>query len=64
MSERKTGLALRTLEQEDAILALSRPDSFSLYVSIPFCPSRCDYCSFVSQTVTRRPSWFPPMWSC
>lgn len=53
VSEGKTALALRTLEQEDAILALSRPDSFSLYVSIPFCPSRCDYCSFVSQTVTR-----------
>lgn len=59
VSERKTGLALRTLEQEDAILALSRPDSFSLYVSIPFCPSRCDYCSFVSQTVTRAAKLVP-----
>lgn len=25
-----------------------KQNSFSLYVSIPFCPSRCKYCSFVS----------------
>ncbi|MCR5041097.1 MAG: coproporphyrinogen dehydrogenase HemZ, partial [Clostridia bacterium] len=24
---------------------------FSLYVAVPFCPSRCDYCSFVSHSV-------------
>ncbi|MEG1779122.1 MAG: coproporphyrinogen dehydrogenase HemZ, partial [Oscillospiraceae bacterium] len=27
------------------------PQSFSLYVSIPFCPSRCSYCSFVSEAI-------------
>ena len=26
-------------------------NDFSLYVSIPFCPTRCAYCSFVSQDV-------------
>ncbi len=26
---------------------------FSLYVSIPFCPSRCNYCSFVSQSTEK-----------
>ena len=26
-----------------------RENDFSLYVSIPFCPTRCAYCSFVSQ---------------
>ena len=25
--------------------------SFSLYVSVPFCPSRCSYCSFVSHSI-------------
>ena len=30
-----------------------RKDGFSLYVSIPFCPSRCSYCSFVSKSVER-----------
>lgn len=35
---------------EEKTIALSRPDSFSLYVAIPFCPSRCSYCSFVSHS--------------
>lgn len=33
---------------------------FSLYVSIPFCPSRCSYCSFVSKTVERDRSMTGP----
>ena len=30
-----------------------RQRGFSLYVSVPFCPSRCSYCSFVSKSVER-----------
>ena len=30
-----------------------RPYDVSLYIGIPFCPSRCIYCSFVSQSVER-----------
>jgi oxygen-independent coproporphyrinogen-3 oxidase len=51
VSEPKMELLQKVLEAENEILSLSRPDSCSLYVSIPFCPTRCDYCSFVSQTV-------------
>jgi len=59
VSERKLQLCRTTLEAEDRILGLSRPESFSLYVSVPFCPSRCDYCSFVSQTITRAAKLIP-----
>ena len=59
VSPEKQKLSLQTLRAEDEILALSRPDSFSLYVSIPFCPTRCDYCSFVSQTVERAAKLIP-----
>lgn len=59
VDERKTELCRRTLAIEDQILALSRPESFSLYVSIPFCPTRCDYCSFVSQTVEKAARLMP-----
>lgn len=51
VSPGKLALAGETLAAENGLLALSRPDSFSLYVSIPFCPTRCDYCSFVSYSV-------------
>lgn len=30
-----------------------KEDEVSLYVGIPFCPTRCAYCSFVSQSVER-----------
>ena len=53
VSEEKTALARETERAQTPILNSSRPESFSLYISIPFCPSRCSYCSFVSQTVER-----------
>ena len=59
VSEEKFGLCRNTLTVEDEILSLSRPESFSLYVSIPFCPTRCDYCSFVSQTVVQAKKLIP-----
>ncbi len=30
-----------------------RPKDISVYVGIPFCPSRCSYCSFVSHAIER-----------
>lgn len=59
VGDEKTTLCCKTLETEDKLLALSRPESFSLYVSIPFCPTRCDYCSFVSQTVVQAKKLIP-----
>ena len=51
VSEEKVRLSSLTEQYEKRILALSQPLSFSLYVSIPFCPTRCSYCSFVSQSI-------------
>ena len=59
VSERKLELCRNTLAVENDLLALSRPESFSLYISVPFCPTRCDYCSFVSQTVERAANLIP-----
>lgn len=47
----KTELAAAVAKTESDIIALSVPESFSLYISIPFCPSRCSYCSFVSSAI-------------
>lgn len=47
----KTELAVTVAKAEKGIMAKSKPDSFSFYVSIPFCPGRCSYCSFVSSAV-------------
>ncbi|MBQ9679065.1 MAG: coproporphyrinogen dehydrogenase HemZ [Ruminococcus sp.] len=53
VSGEKTALAKQVRDNQAAILSRSDKRSFSLYVSIPFCPTRCNYCSFVSQTVEK-----------
>lgn len=52
VSAKKAELALEIAKAQRHITALSKPNSISLYISIPFCPSRCSYCSFVSHSVT------------
>ena len=51
VSNSKLQLCKQTNISEKKIIDLSDSNSFSLYISIPFCPSRCSYCSFVSHSV-------------
>ena len=51
VSPDKARLARRVAESENNIIAMSQDKSFSLYISIPFCPTRCSYCSFVSSSM-------------
>ena len=51
VTKEKTDLALCVSEKEAPIIdGASQEKSFSLYVSIPFCPTRCSYCSFISHS--------------
>ena len=50
-SAEKFDIAYRTAQVQRSIMPTVTEDSFSLYVSIPFCPTRCSYCSFISQTL-------------
>lgn len=59
VSKQKTELSLTTMHREEELISLSRPDSFSLYISIPFCPTRCSYCSFVSSSVEKTMKLIP-----
>lgn len=52
VSPAKTALAFDVARAEKRIMNTSRPESCSLYLSIPFCPTRCSYCSFVSHSIT------------
>ena len=49
----KAELAHEVMLHENRSIARSGPKSFSLYVSIPFCPTRCAYCSFVSHSIEK-----------
>lgn len=59
VSPEKTGLAFNVAEAENACIALSAPRSYSLYISIPFCPTRCSYCSFVSHSIEQAKKLIP-----
>ncbi len=49
----KAALAASVASNELKLLKKLPKDTCSLYISIPFCPSRCSYCSFVSYTTPR-----------
>ena len=51
---RDTSLVTKSVED-----ALDQKD-ICLYVGIPFCPTRCSYCSFVSQSVEKSMKLIPP----
>ena len=36
------------------------PHDISLYIGIPFCPTRCAYCSFVSQSIEKQAGLLEP----
>lgn len=52
VSEDKARIGYETAVNQDKIISAMPERSYSLYVSIPFCPTRCSYCSFVSSTVS------------
>ena len=55
--------AALALETGSAALTAAKklgPKDIAVYVGIPFCPTRCAYCSFVSHSVERSFSLVPP----
>ncbi len=46
--EQKAQLALKVAKAEQKILGSNKPEEISLYIGIPFCPTRCLYCSFTA----------------
>ena len=51
VSDEKIQLCENIFNLQKPVIDGGRPNDYSLYISIPFCPSRCSYCSFVSTSV-------------
>lgn len=60
VSPEKLSLVEQVAENENKIISLSSNKSFSLYVSVPFCPTRCSYCSFVSHSIEKAAALVEP----
>ncbi len=59
VNPKKASLAVNVATSEYKIINQLRDKVCSVYISIPFCPSRCAYCSFVSYTSDRLLSLIP-----
>ncbi|MCR5502385.1 MAG: coproporphyrinogen dehydrogenase HemZ [Lachnospiraceae bacterium] len=53
ISDEKLALASRIAMIQQPVVDSLSPEGFSLYIGIPFCPSRCLYCSFTSYPADR-----------
>ena len=53
VSPARRQLAIETAQAGLAAKADLQPNDISLYIGIPFCPTRCAYCSFVSASVEK-----------
>lgn len=59
VAEDKLDLLFETAVHETRIARESTTDSYCLYVAIPFCKTRCSYCSFVSHSIDRAAKLIP-----
>lgn len=48
VGDEKIDLLINTYEYQQEILGKANENSIGVYIGIPFCPTRCSYCSFTS----------------
>jgi oxygen-independent coproporphyrinogen-3 oxidase len=60
MEDKKAHLALEVAKNERKIISSMAENSVSIYVGIPFCPSRCSYCSFISRATEHNGKYVLP----
>jgi len=54
LKENKIDLLISTTENQKHINMRLPKESISIYIGIPFCPSRCSYCSFTSYEINEK----------
>ncbi|MGN0173440.1 MAG: coproporphyrinogen dehydrogenase HemZ [Acutalibacteraceae bacterium] len=59
VSDEKFKMADDIVNFQNKILKKKKENSFSLYISIPFCRSRCSYCSFISHDIEKSKKLIP-----
>lgn len=63
-SREKAELAVNIAKIENPIIDGLYPKGVSLYIGIPFCPTRCLYCSFVSNSGAKSAKLIPEYIKC
>ncbi len=60
VTTKKARLSLDVAKTEHKLLENREKDTVSLYLGVPFCPTRCAYCSFISQAVAHNQKFVKP----
>ena len=53
VSDSKRKLMVKVAREERHILSQNKKDEISIYIGIPFCPTRCVYCSFTAYSLDK-----------
>lgn len=60
ISPERLELVMPCMEAALVVKKQLKPKEVSLYIGIPFCPSRCSYCSFVSNSIEKAGKYIVP----
>lgn len=59
VNPKKAQLAINLSKIDKTITERVHPREYSMYIGIPFCPTRCKYCSFVSYSTEKSADLLP-----
>jgi len=60
VSPDRADLALQTARAEESLLSRIPTGSAMVYLGVPFCPTRCAYCSFIAQDAVHKAKLLGP----
>ncbi|MBE7032668.1 MAG: coproporphyrinogen dehydrogenase HemZ [Ruminococcaceae bacterium] len=60
ITTKKAKLSLAVAKKEFELLKDRKENTVSLYLGVPFCPTRCAYCSFISQALAHNQKFVKP----
>ena len=60
ISDKKLDIMFVVADNEEKVIKQLKPKSIGLYVDIPFCPSKCIYCSFASMSTQKMGKYVEP----
>ena len=63
VSEENIALTAQVLNAQEGIYEKNEENA-DYFVSLPFCPSKCEYCSFITAPIDKTRGFLPPYIAC
>ncbi len=57
--EDKADFCVEVAENSERLIGKIAPNDIGIYIGVPFCPSRCSYCSFISESAALYSKYIP-----